>query len=622
MLNFFRQRLNGAAVKVLMVFLLVIFALWGVGDLFRHNPMGPRYAFKVDKIVVSENEWREAVRMQVQQMQAMTGESVSLEELQKHGFFQSLADKMINRALLLAEARRAGLVVSDDMAKLYLTTQPNFLDAEGKFNKDKLDEALRSNGMNEAQLVKIVKEEMMYENLADTLFANPFMPPQFIEVLFQAVNIGKKATLYEIDISKTKLTEQPSDELLKAIFEDKRNQFYIPQKRDIRFAALRLADIEPQNNVSDAELQTVYEQRKEMMQLPERRNIQYITLPSLEQAQKVRAEFESGKSWTDLVKQHAPKQKVEPQMVVRQALENKLGESVFNTDKNRVSIPVETPEGTHLFYIMDILPQTTLTFEQVQPELKKQYLEEKRYEQLANLAQQVEADIHNGIPFDDLTQKYKLKEQKATLTEDQRATDKDLANSGELLRQAFATEPNKISSVVPHGADQFFVLTIDTDTPRQPKEFETVRDTLIQEWTKNNQLKLASQGIEALEDALKQDADLKQVKELEKFSIASRQVKLSRANTEGLPQGWVAELMALSVGEMSKPVQVENKLAIAKINETIPAPKEGLQKLGNQPQIDRLQGEVILLQYLTNLRKKYKIDINQAVIDINNPDAL
>ncbi len=72
---------------------------------------------------------------------------------------------MVDRKLLLAEAKKEGLIVSNNEVSDAVIQNKSFQDASGRFSKERYIQALQQNGMTPALYERRLRDDMMTEKL-------------------------------------------------------------------------------------------------------------------------------------------------------------------------------------------------------------------------------------------------------------------------------------------------------------------------------------------------------------------------------------------------------------------------------------------------------------------------
>ena len=132
MLNFIRSHAASWVVKVLFVMLILSFAAWGIGDIFRlQRQAGP--VITVGDVKIR----REAVSQQfdrvIRSMQPLFNNRLDRDQARQIGLLDRAVDQLISEALLQQETQKLGIIATDDVVRHAIQTDPNFQGPDGKF---------------------------------------------------------------------------------------------------------------------------------------------------------------------------------------------------------------------------------------------------------------------------------------------------------------------------------------------------------------------------------------------------------------------------------------------------------------------------------------------------------
>ena len=177
MLNGIRKVTQHGVGRVVMTFLLglliVAFAAWGIGDMFR--------GFTSDKVAqvgstaITGREFQNEFQTLVYRYQRMYKIPLTNAQARAQGLDMQVLARLIDEAALNQRARSMGLGLSDAAIAEAVRSDPQLQDASGQFNRDLFNSALRDSGLSEAgffakQRGMYLRQQMQYA-LADGLLA-------------------------------------------------------------------------------------------------------------------------------------------------------------------------------------------------------------------------------------------------------------------------------------------------------------------------------------------------------------------------------------------------------------------------------------------------------------------
>lgn len=342
MLDFFRNKVgNSIALKIVLGFIIIAFVLVGVVDSFKKSPAD--YVFKIGDYKCSEKEFIQALNRQVAYISQNLGRPISQEQIINNGIYESVLNNLIDKRILLLEAEKMNLVVSDSMVQKSIMSHPAFKNKDGIFDKAAFQEFMERENISEQDFISMIRDESILEILLNSLSANSLLAPQEVRQLMIASQSSKELTLYKINRKNYSVSSNPTDEELKAILEKHKDNFMTKETRDLTYLSFSPSDVMKEKSViSEKDLIDGYEQKKFMFEQPETRAISHVVSQTEEIAQKAKDALLSGKSFDAVVKEYGYKQ-VDYKMptVTKESLTKDMADVVFSMKENEYSDPVK-----------------------------------------------------------------------------------------------------------------------------------------------------------------------------------------------------------------------------------------------------------------------------------------
>ncbi|AIF81822.1 parvulin-like peptidyl-prolyl isomerase [endosymbiont of Acanthamoeba sp. UWC8] len=614
MLSFLRNSLQSAAIKALMILLALTFILWGVGDMLGGGSNEP-YVFKVGNQEFTQSMWKETVSKQIQHLSQTYGQQLTEEDLKGSEFFKNLLEQLTNKAVLSQEAKRLGILVSDEMVKYDIASHPSFQDGTGKFNKEIFDNTLRSMGITEDKFINTLKEDVAVNNLVQPFMSFNLPSPQFIEQVNLIANSEREIELYEIDGNKITLSKQPSEEELQEIFDKNQNEFSTPETREVSYFTFNIKNVEQKVELSDQELEAQYKSKIFLFTQPEKRTISQLIFKDMDTALEAKKRVEGGEKLAAVGKSlKAINQETSIGTLTREGFDKEIGDAIFTTSEGKISMPIQSPMGIHLFEINKIIPQKVLTFEEAKPTLRTQLIEEKLFERLSTLAQRIDNEIVNNKTIEEIAKERNYKLIRTKIAEQPNTKfSKNLENSPAFRTTAFSTDLNTTSMVTPYDDNIFFVLKTEKINNKQFKSKEEVKDKLMKFWANEQKDMLLEESSKNLAELLKNNKPVPN--DIQKL-VTLKKLKLNRDNTESLPNELVDQIYRTQLKQATAAYRLDNKYLIARLIKVNKPNKQLLDKhkFETQALFAQTQQDIFIKEYIADAKKKYDIKINNEVL--------
>src|SRR6202012_4225913 len=226
---------------VVMGVLIISFGFWGIADIFRG--FGQSTVAKIGHTEISINEFRQLYNGRLQQLSRQFGRPLTQDQARAFGVDRQVLQQTIAEAALDEETRRLGLGQSDEEIRRTILNDPNFKNAEGKFDPDHFQAALRQFGYTEQRYVADQRKVSLRRQLAGSISAGIEVPKTMIEALSRFQNEQRSIEYIRLGAAQAGTIDPPSPEVLAAYFNDHKIQFRAPEYRKIAFTVITPEEI-------------------------------------------------------------------------------------------------------------------------------------------------------------------------------------------------------------------------------------------------------------------------------------------------------------------------------------------------------------------------------------------
>ena len=501
----------------------------GVGSSFGLGAPGQGVAAKVSGQDVTTAEVEREARQMLQQQFPQGGAQTSM---LLPFFAQRAADNLINRKLLLVEAERLGLRVSD--AELRDELQhgryaPAFFPGGNFVGQTKYEEMLQQAGLTIPQFEDAVKNEILFDKLRNLISGSASVTDADVRKEFEKRNTKVKfdyAVLRKEDLLKE---IHPSDAELKAFYERNKATYNnsIPEKRKVRYSLLDSAKIEAQAPISRADLQAYYDQHRDEYRVPDQVNVRHILIKttqgpdgkadpkSVEEARKkaddVLKQLKAGAKFEDLAKKYSDdpgsaKNGGGLGWIGKGRTVPEFEKAAFALPKGGTSDLVQSSFGFHIIHVDDRQDAHLKTLDEVKDQIEPIIKQQKAATAADNQANALLNDARaNGLD-------------KAAAAKGLNVVTTDFVSRNDLLpgvgpapqfmdalfRQKENTPAEEAQ--LPRGFAIFEVLAVK---PPATPTFEEIRNRVETEFKNERSAALLSQKTQELSDRAKAGHDLK-----------------------------------------------------------------------------------------------------------------
>jgi peptidyl-prolyl cis-trans isomerase D len=558
------QGVVGKAIMTLVMGLIIVsFVIWGVGDMLRGFTAST--VASVGGAKISAQEYRIAYDRTIQQYQRRLRRPFTNEEARQVGLDRSVLQRLLSEAAVDEEARKLGLNISDDALREIITSNPDFRDKAGAFDPARFEAALRDLDMNERGFVSELRKQALRQFVVAALTTGIAAPKAEVAAEADYEGQSRSVDYLLLPVAAAGEIPAPSEETLKAFFNDRKSSYRAPEYRSIDVLALEPDTIANPAEVSDADAEAAYAKlagKDPKYGAPEKRDLQQILFPSEAEADAAEAKLKAGASFDDLVKERGLKpEDADLGETTKDAMLDKAeADAVFALPQGGVSGVLKSQFGPVIVRVKSITPSTVKPFAEVAEEVKRQVSASRAGDKIQALHDKIEDLRVSGKSIPDAAKAVGLTAESIPAVDaqgrDPKGAPVNLPDKAELLRAVFASDVGLDEAPINTKDGGFVWFDVTKVDPAHDLTFEEAKPAVEKEWQANE-----------VDKALAGKADdlVKQIKAGESVADAAKsagvEVKsaqdVHRAEQTALPESVVAAIFrepADGVGSAATPV--------------------------------------------------------------------
>ena len=626
MLQAIRSKAGSFVVKGLFVLLIVIFGIWGIGDIFRNGSTDTVIATVGDQTIHAE-DLQAAVRRELEHLSARVGGPIDPQQAKKLGVIDTVLGDLIDRRLLAQETARMRLEVSDEVIRNAIFDNPKFRSPDGHFDRAIFNAVLAENHLSEDQLVALTRREIPSGDLVQALTIGVTSPQSMVDLLFRYRNEKRVADIVTLLVGDAGDVGQPSEAELTTFYDGHQDLFRSPEYRGFTLASLSPPDVAQGIEIPEAKLKEEFDERQDEFQVPEQRQVQQILAPSEEKVKEAEAALAAGKDWNEVAVQIAGQnpETIELGLMKREELPQVLADIAFELPLDKPSEPVKTPLGWHILRVVKIEPAVALTFEQARPKLEAQITHNEAVDRIYKVANRVDDALAGGMTLEDAAEKFGLKKTEVAAADvgDHDPEGKSVslpATATEVLKLVFATNEGRMSRVTESPDGAVFFVRVNKVTPSAVKPLAELKSQAIAAWQDDRRREKAAKTAEELAAAVKGGAHLATVAAEKGLKITTSPPLLRRpgrvdAKLETTPPALIAKLFAAKPGEVVTATDAAGSY-VAQLAD-VQIPETPSQTATSDVARDLTQGMQtdLAAELMQALRARFPVEIRREAVD-------
>lgn len=612
--------LGRAIVAVLFSILIVSFAIWGIGDIFRGRSRTT--VATIGSAEISAETLRNAYQAEVQRL-SRGQRMITPDQARQFGIDAQVLNRLIGEAALDAKANAMRLGVSDEAVARSITEEPAFRGADGRFDRELFEGALRRAGLNEAGFVREQRQSLRRAQIAEALTGDLVVPLAAREAAHRYGAERRGAAFLVLPAAGIGDGPAPSEEELRSFYEDRKASFRAPEYRTINLLVLSPDSAAQPGSVSDEEARARYEQTKaQRFSTPERRTLQQIEFPTRTEAEAALRRIREGASFEAIAAERgvADAALTLGTFARRELVDPAVAAAAFSLEQGAVSDPVEGRFGIVLLRVAAVEPEAVRSYEQAAAELKREIALERARSQIGEVHDRIEDLRAQARPLADIAKETRLSlAVTPPLTRDGRdkagAPVPALPERDALLNAAFAADVGSDNEPIRTPAGGYVWYEVAGIEPARDRQLDEVKEQVLALWrTDQAARRLADQA-----RGLVQRLDAGESVEAVAASLglqAKTVADLGRAAPkEGLTSQAVAQIFATPVGRAGSASATEGRV-VFKVTDAVVPPfvttTREAERIGQQFQA--YLADDLLAQYLAQVQRELGVAVDPQMM--------
>ena len=476
--------LGKAVMAAVVGFLVISFAIWGIGDIFRG--FGRSTVAKIGRTEITIEQFRTLYNDRLQQYSRQLGRPISADQARAAGLDRLLIGQIFSEILLDERARALGLALSDsDVAKL-ITNDPAFRGPNGQFDRFRFEQIIRNAGYTEARFVAEQRRQMLRRELAGSIASGLSAPKALVEALNRYQNEQRAIEYVLLDRALAGEIPSPPPEALAKYFEDRKILFRTPEYRKLVLVSLIPSEQARWIEISDADLKRAYEERRARYVTAERRHIMQIDFPNAEAASAAAERIAKGTSFAEIAKELGKSEKdIDLGTVPKSAMiDRPVADAAFALKEGEVSAPVQGRFGTVLVQVLKIVPEQVRPLEQVAGELKQELATARAKSEIFDVYNKIEDARAEGKSLEEAAANLKLEARTVEVDRsgrDPAGTPVKLPDAQRLLAGAFTTDIGVERDPL-QFQDGYIWYEVTGLSPSRERSLDEVKDQVEARW--------------------------------------------------------------------------------------------------------------------------------------------
>ena len=576
---------------------------------------------------VTVETYQRAYNVQVDNMRRAYGGNLDAQMIKQLGIPQRLIQQLVDEEMMLAEADRLGITVSDGEVRERLIRLPAFQE-NGQF-------------IGETRYRQIL--DMQRPPITPADFESQMRRSLTIEKLQGAVSDWMQISDEEVDREYKKRNEKvkldlalfqskdfqkgvtTTDADLTAQFNANPDAYKIPEKRRVRYIAIDAEHIKPTMTATQQEIEAKYQQNAKTYSTPEQVRASHILLKAegkddamvKKAAEDVLKKVKAGGDFAALAKQYSEDEGSKANggdldYFGKGVMYKEFEDAAWALKPGEISGLVKTQAGYHIIKLVDRKAAVTKTIADVRPQLEDQVKLEKAQAAAAKLAQDIAPKIKQPDDLDIVAREQKLTVGDSGLF----SRDEPLAGMGfapAVANQAFTLEQGKVAGPL-QTTNGFAFIALAEIKPSYLPKLDEVKEKVRQDVIKAKAIELAKTKAATVASAKGNfEAAVKAAGGTMKTTdFVARNAPLPEI---GVNQAVDDAAFSLKQGETSQPISTDSAVVVVHLKEKQDLPTAQADKTSLREELRQQKQQEFFAAYMAKARPKLTVKLNQRALE-------
>lgn len=353
---------------------------------------------------ITQQEWEEAQRRQIDQARQMMGEQFDQKMFETPEAKQAILNNLVAERAINAELARAGMTVGDAALARRIGEFQQFRKADGSFDMEQYKAALAAQGMTPAMFDQRLRRDLTLEQLTGSIEKTAFAPRSLSARLSDISDQEREVQEVLFPIAQFLPQVKVTDQMVKAYYDKNAQLFTIPEQVKAEYVVFDAAAVESQVQVSDAEVTEYYNKNLKAYTTPEQRTASHILInvardakPAEQAAAKAKAEAvlaevrKNPANFAEIAKAQSQDQGSAQAggdlgVVEKGTFVAPVEDAIYALKEGEVSGVVQSEFGYHIIKLTSLVPAAQKPLEAAKEEIAadlKQQKMSKRYSEMA-----------------------------------------------------------------------------------------------------------------------------------------------------------------------------------------------------------------------------------------------
>ncbi len=503
-----REKAGSWIIKVLFGIIVIVFVFfYGFSSL--RKPDKDAAIAKVGNHKITMSQYQTAYKNTMEMYRSLYKNQFNEEMMEKLGLKQKVLEDLIGREMLLQEAERRGIHVTEDEIKNAIVSMPVF-QQEGSFSEAMYKRALNYYGLTATEFEKDKERELMLRALENIVTRSAKVSDQELRDMYKMQQEKVKIGYICFEPDKIKETYSIPDADIKSYYDRQREQFREPEKAKAKYITFDPASFEKTVEVTAKEIEEYYETESDQYFEPKKVKARHILLKSenkekdaevLKQAEALVAQASKGDDFEKLAKKNSDDKATADKggdlgYFKKGDMTKPFEEAAFAMKPGDISKPVKSQFGWHIIKVEDVKEARTKPLDEVKESIEAELRKEKAQQVVEKEAKRAFNRLFKSKNLEEFAQETGMKVQETGFFVYGKAPE-DAPGKENFSKEVFALAKGELSPSFAVG-QKYFIVRLEDKRESQIAPLDDVKTTITADIEKEKKLATAKVNAEKL----------------------------------------------------------------------------------------------------------------------------
>ena len=515
MLSLMRKHATSWLIKILLGAIVLVFVFWGVGSFSNRKAS---VIASVNNDIIGAEEYNMTYNALLEQMRQNFGNNLNEDMVKMLRLDQQALDQLIDQTLMLQEAAKLKLRVTDEEVIDSIMGLPAF-QSNGQFDRRLYQRILEFNRLTPEEFEKMQRNSLLTAKLRSYVGSNVQVAEGEAKVYYQWQNASVDIE-YVMFNPETYKDVTPSDEEIQAFFEENKTTYKTDPAVNVQYIQFSPEKYKDNAIVTEDEIQEYYNNNIREFDKPKTVEARHILIKvdqdaaeedvALARARAVEIldKYKAGTPFAELATQFSegPSKNNGGYLGTfkKEDMVAPFADKAFSMSPGDVSEPVKTRFGWHLILVENVNEASTQSLEVARNEIQKKLADDTASILAYDAAASFYDQTLEGDDLAEITKETDLEVKKTGRFSRQGDALQGVADRSKFIEAAFELGLNQMSEIQDFS-DGYYLMQVIETVPGKIPELEAVEKEVVVDLKKEMQQEMAEKDAKMLLEALNTD---------------------------------------------------------------------------------------------------------------------